>query len=184
LKTVEKVEIEVFDRPVKVYNFEVEDWHTYYVTEQGVLVHNAKNYDGNGNTGVGNKGTSKTVTYSPANPGPLKQSVAETFSGATYKETVLTQDTTFYRVYGGSSGKVGSYMTRVPQNGGMQSQVDLALNPQWGNTAQYVTKVTVPKGTVIYEGTAAPQVINGGAGQLIGGGNQVYIPEVDASWFK
>jgi len=60
LKTVEKVEIEVFDRPVKVYNFEVEDWHTYYVTEQGVLVHNAKNYDGNGNTGVGNKGTSKT----------------------------------------------------------------------------------------------------------------------------
>jgi len=60
LKTVEKVEIEVFDRPVKVYNFEVEDWHTYYVTEQGVLVHNAKNYDGNGNTGVGNKGTSST----------------------------------------------------------------------------------------------------------------------------
>jgi len=134
--------------------------------------------------GLCKEGTPKTVAYSPANPGPLKQSVAETFSGATYKETVLTQDTTFYRVYGGSSGKVGSYMTRVPQNGGMQSQVDLALNPQWGNTAQYVTKVTVPKGTVIYEGTAAPQVINGGAGQLIGGGNQVYIPEVDASWFK
>jgi hypothetical protein len=62
LKTVEKVEIEVFDRPVKVYNFEVEDWHTYYVTEQGVLVHNAKNYDGNGKTGVGNKGTPKTGT--------------------------------------------------------------------------------------------------------------------------
>ena len=34
LKAVEKVEIEVFDRPVKVYNFEVEDWHTYYVTER------------------------------------------------------------------------------------------------------------------------------------------------------
>ncbi|MDE6016159.1 MAG: HINT domain-containing protein, partial [Acetatifactor sp.] len=25
---------------VKVYNFEVEDWHTYYVAELGVLVHN------------------------------------------------------------------------------------------------------------------------------------------------
>jgi RHS repeat-associated protein len=130
------------------------------------------------------EGTSKTVTYSPANPGPLKKSVAESFGGATYKEAVLTQDTTFYRVYGGSSGKVGSYMTRVPQNGGMQSQIDLALNPQWGNTAQYVTKVTVPKGTVIYEGTAAAQTINGGAGQLIGGGNQIYIPEVNANWFK
>ncbi|WP_231037449.1 hypothetical protein, partial [Pectinatus frisingensis] len=124
------------------------------------------------------------VTYSPVNPGPLKQSVVQSFRGATYTETVLKEDTVFYRVYGGNAGEVGSYMTRVPQNGGIQSQIDLALNPEWGNNAQYVTKVTVPKGTVIYEGTAAPQTINGGAGQLIGGGNQVYIPEVNASWFK
>lgn len=130
------------------------------------------------------KGVNSTVKYSPINPGPLKKSVAESFSGATYKETVLTQDTILYRVYGGDSGKVGSYMTRIRQNGGMQSQIDLALNPQWGNTAQNVTKVTVPRGTVIYEGTAASQTINGGAGQLIGGGNQIYIPEVNASWFK
>lgn len=54
----------------------------------------------------------------------------------------------------------------------------------WGNTAQYVTKVTVTKGAVIYVGTAASQVINDGAGLLIGGGNQVYIPEVSASWLK
>jgi len=27
--------------PVTVYNFEVEDWHTYYVSEIGVLVHNS-----------------------------------------------------------------------------------------------------------------------------------------------
>ena len=61
--------------------------------------------------------------------------------------------------------------------------MDLALNPDWGNIATQVTKVVVPKGTTIYEGTAAPQVINGGAGELLGGGNQIYIPEVDASWF-
>lgn len=65
----------------------------------------------------------------------------------------------------------------------MQSQIDLALNPDWGNTATKVTEVTVPKGTVIYEGTAGPQVINGGAGMLNGGGNQVFIPEVSPSWF-
>ena len=46
-----------------------------------------------------------------------------------------------------------------------------------------MTKVTVPKGTTIYVGTAAPQVINGGAGILLGGGNQIFIPEVDALWF-
>lgn len=28
------------DNPVKVYNFEVEDWHTYSVSKYGVLVHN------------------------------------------------------------------------------------------------------------------------------------------------
>jgi hypothetical protein len=41
-----------------------------------------------------------------------------------------------------------------------------------------------PKGTVIYEGFAAPQMINSGAGFLMGGGNQIYIPEVKASWFE
>ena len=76
----------------------------------------------------------------PANLGPLSPQVAETFSGATYTESVLAQDTTFYRVYGGNSEKVGSFLTRVPQNGGLQSQIDLAINPEWGNTAEYVTE--------------------------------------------
>lgn len=31
---------EVLSEPIKVYNFEVEDWHTYYVTENGIPVHN------------------------------------------------------------------------------------------------------------------------------------------------
>ena len=65
----------------------------------------------------------------------------------------------------------------------MQSQIDLALNPEWNNTAQFVTIVTVPKGTIIYVGTAAPQIINGGTGMLLGGGTQIYISEVDALWF-
>ena len=37
---VEDVVIEHLDEPIKVYNFEVEDWHTYYVAGAGVLVHN------------------------------------------------------------------------------------------------------------------------------------------------
>ena len=39
-------------------------------------------------------------------------------------------------------------------------------------TSKNVTTVTVSKGTTIYEGVAASQTINGGAGQLLGGGNQ------------
>ena len=41
--TVEKVQHELLEEPVKVYNFEVEDFHTYYVgTDVQVLVHNKK----------------------------------------------------------------------------------------------------------------------------------------------
>ena len=35
------IQHEILESPVKVYNFEVEDFHTYYVSESAVLVHNA-----------------------------------------------------------------------------------------------------------------------------------------------
>lgn len=37
---VEFVQHEILESPVKVYNFEVEDYHTYFVGEVSVLVHN------------------------------------------------------------------------------------------------------------------------------------------------
>ena len=37
---VEKVQHEILEVPITVYNFEVEDFHTYYVGESSVLVHN------------------------------------------------------------------------------------------------------------------------------------------------
>ena len=44
---VEKVQHEILESSVKVYNFEVEGFHTYYVgSEDGVLVHNACNNPG------------------------------------------------------------------------------------------------------------------------------------------
>ena len=38
---VEKVQHEILETPVEVYNFQVEDYHTYYVGNSGVLVHNS-----------------------------------------------------------------------------------------------------------------------------------------------
>ena len=37
---IEQVQHEILESPVKVYNFEVEDYHTYYVSGSEVLVHN------------------------------------------------------------------------------------------------------------------------------------------------
>ena len=42
LVTVEWIDHEILESPIKVYNFEVEDFHTYFVGESGILVHNGR----------------------------------------------------------------------------------------------------------------------------------------------
>ena len=37
---VEKIQHEILERPLEVYNFQVEEDHTYYVSDSSVLVHN------------------------------------------------------------------------------------------------------------------------------------------------
>ncbi len=108
--------------------------------------------------------------------GPLGEEIASTFRGGSYSELILTEDTTFYRVYGGSAREISSWWSRLQPRGALQSQIDLALLPEWGNTAEEVATILVPKGTIVYEGFAAPQ-----AG-LIGGGSQVFIPTVSPAW--
>jgi hypothetical protein len=37
---IEEVWVEKLEKPETTYNFEIEDYHTYYVGDQGILVHN------------------------------------------------------------------------------------------------------------------------------------------------
>jgi hypothetical protein len=110
------------------------------------------------------------------NPGPLPAAVANTFRGGSYTANSLGEATTLYRVHGGTAGQLGGYWTRTAPSGPLQSQINLALRPEWGNTATQVTRISVPAGTTIYEGAAAAQ------GGLVSGGSQVFIPRVDPSW--
>lgn len=121
------------------------------------------------------KGETNT-RYGPMNPGPLPETIANTFQGGSYVTKTLGESTILYRVYGGSASKTGNYWTRIKPAGPLQSQIDLALRPEWGNTASQVTTIRVPAGTIIYEGVAAKQ------GGLVGGGNQIYLPTVDPKW--
>ncbi|HLA85743.1 MAG TPA: RHS repeat-associated core domain-containing protein, partial [Thermoguttaceae bacterium] len=116
------------------------------------------------------------IRYGAHLEGPLPSTVANTFRGGSYTQTTLQAETTLYRTYGGSSGQLGSYWSRTAPQGPLQASMDLALPP--GNTAQNVLRITVPKGTVIYEGSAATNF-----GRL-GGGNQVFVPRVNPSWVK
>lgn len=122
------------------------------------------------------KGTSNAIKYGPMNKGPLADEIANTFRSGTYTKIVTQEETTLYRVYGGKAGELGSYWTRTKPQGPMQSTIDSALDQNWGNTATNVSTIKVPKGITIFEGAAAEQRA------LVGGGNQVYIEKVDASW--
>jgi RHS repeat-associated protein len=118
----------------------------------------------------------KAIKHGPLNPGPLPQGVADTFRSGTYTARTVSRRTTLYRVYGGNAKQVGPYWTRTKPSGPTQSVIDSALKPQWGNTATRVAKIRVPAGTTIYEGVAAAQ------GGLVGGGSQVFIPNVNPAW--
>ena len=39
---IDQITIEFYKTPVEVYNFEVDNWHTYMIGELGILVHNGK----------------------------------------------------------------------------------------------------------------------------------------------
>jgi RHS repeat-associated protein len=119
--------------------------------------------------------------YSLFNPGPLGDSIAQNFAGGQYSpltvgESGLSFDTPFYRVYGGSAEAEGSWYALAPQVGGIQSQIDLALNPAWGNTAENAICVYMAPGTQVYVGPISYQggfALGGGTGLS---GLQVYIP--------
>ncbi len=120
---------------------------------------------------------SKSVKWNPIKgQGPLSQSIAETFRSGTYTETVTSETTTLFRVYGGKAGKIGKFWSKTAPKGPLQSTIDSALNSTWGNTANNIVKIRVPAGTTIYEGIAAPQR------GLVGGGSQVYLPKIDPRW--
>lgn len=117
------------------------------------------------------------VRWGPATgAGPLGEKVAATFRGGSYTQSVTGEATTLYRAYGGTAGEVGGYWTRTAPTGPLQARIDSALAPQWGNTAEAVSTIRVPAGTTIFEGFAAPQ------GNLMGGGSQVFIQNVNPAW--
>lgn len=108
-----------------------------------------------------------------------------TFRSGTYVTRRTEQWTTLYRVGNPGSGHRGNYWTPVRPSGPGQAQLDLALNPAWGNTAQELTAIRVPPGTIVYEGIAGPQQLLRGqplSSGLPGGGPQVFLPDVSADW--
>ncbi len=108
-------------------------------------------------------------TFNPLRKGPLPANIVQTFRSGTYRQVVSDGNTILYRVYGGNAGKFGPFWTKTPPSGPLQSMIDYALNPKWGNKATNIVKIKIPKGIVYYEGYAGPE------SGIVGGGKQVYF---------
>jgi RHS repeat-associated protein len=134
--------------------------------------------------------------YNIMNPGPLPEIIADTFAGGQYSKGVVGEQgwefDAVYRVRNAGSpveGRDGTFYSPVPQVGGTQSAIDLAVNPVWGSAGTpggnpysnglnlgEVTCVYLRPGTTVYVGPIGSQ---GGAwvGGVPGpGGLQIYVP--------
>ena len=150
---------------------------TYAIMSLGAEVGAAASLGAGAGAGAEEGAAGSVVRWDPlTGPGPLGEKVANTFRSASYSELTTAETTSLYRVWGGSAKEIAPYWTKTLPTGPLQSMIDSALDPAWGNTAINITRIDVPAGVKIYEGIAAPQ------GGLVGGGNQVFVPKVDPAW--
>ncbi|MBC1379958.1 hypothetical protein HB840_15710 [Listeria innocua] len=61
-------------------------------------------------------------------------------------------------------------MTRI------DTKIDTALLPEWGNSRNYEIEITIPKGQQLSIGKVAPQNIESTGTVLSGGGDQILLP--------
>jgi hypothetical protein len=113
---------------------------------------------------------------------------ANTFQSASYDEVLSIRDTTTYRAVTHGSTLNGPFWTLEPPAGPLQAQLDSALQPQWQSSslpgggwttneqATHLVEATLPPGTTYYQGPAGVQTWDGGS--LIGGGDQLFIPDI------
>ena len=127
--TIEKVQHEILEAPITVYNFEVADFHTYYVGKSAVLVHNT--CGGNSSSrGVGGKGWVGDKTW--------RENVSTVGKGGTITS-----------LNGGVPSKAHA-MQLINQSGGIALRIEGAHqfpNPHNYSHINYVTSAGV-KGTI------------------------------------
>lgn len=105
--TVLKWEYEELEETLTVYNMEVEDFHTYFVGEYGVLVHNEYDAAGGGpkgeSQGVGGASNAQESSQAPVNTGRgknnLKPDTNAQGAHSVYKRDSNTGKITNYKTY-------------------------------------------------------------------------------------
>ncbi|WP_205885441.1 hypothetical protein [Pseudomonas qingdaonensis] len=112
-------------------------------------------------------------TYSAIKPGPLADSIAETFSGGRYSVVTLEKDTVLYRA-GTVDKPLGQFFSAEPPSGILQTRIDKAVLPEWPGGAKSPLDTTfeikIPAGTKVYVGEVGSQ-----GGLYVGGTQQIVV---------
>ncbi len=105
----------------------------------------------------------------------LTPRIQASFLNGQFSPHRLQQDTTYYRYFGPTPmmGRAEAYFSAQLFPDSAQARAMLALSPAvTGNQAQQVVEVTVPAGTIVLIGQAAPQPP---PNQFPGGGSQIVV---------
>ena len=99
---VENFDVELTDKPVKVYNFQVEDFHTCHVSGLAILVHNAGGYERSQkySNNWSDESLSKTVDKIAPDSKPVKTSSSKEIynNPKTGKQVVYDTDGNYFRI--------------------------------------------------------------------------------------
>lgn len=105
---------------------------------------------------------------------PLPAEISVTFLSSKCKKVKLLMPQTFFRYYSNDTNKKGRYLTTDQYQTNADVIANLALNQTWGNKAEKMLSVTLPAGTIIYQGIVAPQTP---VSCYPGGGQQTFIED-------
>jgi hypothetical protein len=103
---------------------------------------------------------------------PLPPDIAATFLGSKCIKVTLRMPQTFFRYYSDPKYSKGRYLTTDQFDLNTVVISRLALNQAWGNSAKKMLSVTLPAGTVVYQGIVGPQAP---VYCYPGGGQQTYL---------
>ncbi len=107
----------------------------------------------------------------------LPKSIAETFTDSEYKTVMTTEEIKLYRTFGGRAKELGAFATTTPAQTRIDSKIETALLPEWGNSREFEIEITIPKGTILNIGKVAPQTIESTGTTLSGGADQILLPK-------
>ena len=78
------------------------------------------------------------------------------------------------RVFGGNAGMLGRSLSTDSFTNSADATNSLALNPAWGNTAEFAAPAMIRPGTLTFQGRAGPQPA--ALGVLPGKAQQIFVP--------